>query len=193
MTGDGKFAARLAVVFLVLVTWAGVASAQAPVPAASSQFEFLGVSFAQAFQGREVWITTSDGSRLKARIGVVAPTGLNVTAAHGQGQTIRFAEIKRIEKVSHRLRNHTLAGLIIGSGLGLLGMAACGDDGACAGALVVYAGIGTGIGALNGAIRNNLNRDDDLIYQVGARTTVLAVTPILSRGSRGAALSLTWR
>jgi hypothetical protein len=197
MAGIGRSLARLATVFLVLMGLGRVASAQtsAPAPAVSSQSAFLGASFAQSFQGREVWITTSTGPRLKARLGVVAPSGLNVTAADGQGRTIPFGEITRIEKSTHRIRNHMIAGAIIGGGLGFVGLFACdGDPGCAATAFGFYAGIGVGIGALNGAIRNSVNRDDDLIYQAGVRTTTaMTVAPILSRERKGVSLSLAWR
>lgn len=195
MTGNSRSSIRLAAVLLVLVTVARVAAAQTPAPASSPQLEFLGASFAQAFRGREVWITTSNGQRQKARLGLAFPAGLNVTPADGQVRTIPFAEITRIEKVTHRLRNHMVAGAIIGSGLGLLGVFACDGDGACtASAFGVYGGIGVGIGALNGAIRNRANRDDDLIYLGGgAPTTAWAVGPMLSRERKGVVFSLAWR
>jgi hypothetical protein len=188
--------ARLVVVSLGLATiLPGVASAQSPPPQpASSQLEFLGVSFAQAYQGREVWITAAGGPRFKARVGTVGADGLTVNPANGQPRTIRFPEISKVEKVTHRLRNHTLTGLVIGSGLGLVGLFACDDDAACAAeAFLFYGGIGAGIGALNGAIRNSLNRDDDLIYQAAARTTTFAVTPIVSPTRKGVAFSMGWR
>jgi len=194
MIGKCRRSRRFAAVFLALMTVASVASAQTPAPA-SQQLEFLGASFAQAFQGREVWITTSNGQRQKARLGLAFPAGLNVTPADGQVRTIPFAEIRKIEKVTHRMRNHMVAGAIIGSGLGLLGAFACEDDGACVAALFgVYAGIGVGVGALNGAIRNNVNRDDDLIYRGGgAPTMAWAVSPVVSRGRKGVMFSLSWR
>jgi hypothetical protein len=39
-----------------------------------------------------------------------------------------------------------------------------------------------------------MNKDDDLIYQASPRTsTVMSVTPILSRTRKGVAFSVTWR
>lgn len=198
MTGTGKSLARLAAAFLVLMSLASVAWAQAaqtspPAAYGVAQSAFLGASFAQAFQGREVWITMSGGSRLKARLGPVAPTGLAVSTPDGQTRTIGFADISKIEKSTHRLRNHMIAGAIIGTGLGLIVFAVCDGDAPCAGAIATYGGIGVGIGAMNGAIRNSLNRDDDLIYLAGARTTTVAVTPIVSRERQGVSFSVTWR
>jgi hypothetical protein len=199
MTGENRFLARLAAIFLVLMVWvASPAWAQTPAPAppaATTQAEFLGASFAQSFQGREVWITKFDGSRQRAHVGTVVPAGLTLTSKDGQGQTIRFGEIARIEKVTHRMRNHVIAGLIIGGGFGLLGSIACDGDAACHTLVpTIYAGLGMGIGALNGAARNSMNKDDDLIYQASPRTsTVMSVTPILSRTRKGVALSVTWR
>jgi hypothetical protein len=191
---SSRFLARLVAVFLVLVTLPSVASAQTPPQPASTQMQFLGASFAQAYQGREVWITALGGPRFKARIGTVGADGLTVTAADGQPRTIRFPELTRIEKAAHRLRNHTLAGLIVGSGFGLIGFAACEGEAGCGAAfLAIYGGIGTGIGALNGAIQNNLNRDDDLIYQSTARTTAFAVTPVVSPARKGVSFSVSWR
>ena len=194
--------ARSAAISAVLLFLASSpASAQTAPPAAApaptaAQSAFLGATFAQAVHGREVWITTSDGSRLKARVVAVAPTGLTVTGTSGQGRTLRFEEIARLQKVSHRLRTHTIVGLSVGTGIGLLGAIACegeGDGGCGAAVLLSYAGIGLGIGALNGAIRNAVNRDNDLIYDAGLRTTTLAIAPMLSPTRKGVAFTMTWR
>jgi hypothetical protein len=173
-----------------------LASAQTPAQAQAAGLtpaEFTGTSFAQVFQGREAWITMSNGTRTKAVLGRVAPAGLIVTA-NGQSYTLRLGEISRIDKVTHRLRNHTIAGLTIGCGLGLFGIAACDGEAGCAfGFIAAYGGMGVGIGALNGAVRNSMNRDDDLIYLAGARDAPVAVTPIMSRARQGVALTLSWR
>ena len=159
---------------------------------ASAQSAFLGATFAQAVHGREVWITTSDGSRLKARVVAVAPTGLRVTGTSGQGRALRFEEIARLQEVSHRLRTHMIVGLSVGTGIGLLGATAC-EGGCGAAVLATYAGVGLGIGALNGAIGNAANRDNDLIYDAGLRTTTLAIAPVLSPTRKGVAFTMTWR
>lgn len=186
---------------LLLALAASPVAAQVPPPAAAptaAQSAFLGGSFMQVAQGRELWFTTSAGTRFKARVTGMVATGLNVTEKNGQSLTVRFEEIRMLQKVTHRVRTHTLIGLGVGGGLGLLGSALCageGDEGAtCAAFLLTYATIGTGIGALNGAIQNNLNRDDDLIYKAGAHTTVTkAIAPILTRTRKGVAFTMTWR
>ena len=198
MTAGINSLARWAAASAVLTALAAPpASAQTPTPAQSTvtgaQSAFLGAAFATVVNGREVWITTSNGSRLKARVAGVAPAGLTVTPASGQGQTIRYDDITRIQKVSHRLRTGVIVGLSVGAGFGALGAGLC-DEGACAAALIgTYAAIGTGIGALAGAIRNSVNRDDDLVYVAGTRTTTLAMTPIVSRTRKGVAFSVSWR
>ena len=125
----------------------------------------------------------------------MVPTGLTVTDPTGQNQTIRFEDISRMEKVTHRIRTHSLIGLGIGAGFGLLGAAFCdGEEGCFATGFAVYAGIGTAIGAVNGAIKNSLNKDDDLIYEAGVRTTTtLTFAPILSRTKKGVAFTVSWR
>ena len=199
MTGNVKAFLQSATIsaFLIALS-ASAASGQTPAPAPSIsgvQATFLAGAFTQAVHDREVWITTSNGSRLKARVTSMIPTGLTVTATDGQAQTIRFEDITRMERVTHRIRNHMTAGLIIGSGLGLLGAAFCDGDSGCFGAIFgFYAGAGVGIGALNGYIRNRVNRDDDIIYDAGIRsTTTMALAPILSRTRKGAAFTMTWR
>lgn len=199
MTPYVTFLAQSAAVsaFLVSLT-ASPAFAQTPAPGAQSitpaQSAFLSASFSQVVAGREIWITTSKGPRLKARVVGLAPTGLTVTDGTGQNQTIRFEDISRIEKATHRVRTHTFIGLGIGAGFGAIGAPFC-DEGGCVATIIgVYAGIGAGIGAINGAIKNSLNKDDDLIYEAGARTTTtIMVAPILSRTKKGVAFTLSWR
>ena len=195
MTAYARFLVRSAAGSALLLALASSpASAQAPASPAptTAQTTFLEAAFAQVVQGREVWVTTSNGSRQKVRVVGVAPTGLAVTATSGQGQTIRFEDIARVQKVSHRLRTHTLIGLGVGAGIGLMGLAACGGDGGCAGPwFLFYTGAGVGIGALNGAIKNRVNRDDDLIYDAGLRPTArLSLAPILSPTKMGVAVSV---
>ncbi len=184
--------ATMSAVIIMLAATAASAQVPAPTPAQSA---FLGISFATVTNGRDVWITMSDGSRLKARVTAVAPTGLVVTEANGQGQTVRFEGISRIQRVSHRLRTGTLVGLGVGAGLGALGAAVCDGEAGCAPAIFfTYAAFGAGIGALSGAIRNAANRDEDIVYDAANRTTTtVALTPIVSRTRKGAALSITWR
>ena len=204
MSAFARFSAQLAIASAVLAAFAASpAAAQVPAPAAAppltaAQTAFLGASFAQVAQGREVWITTTSGPRLKAKVIGTVATGLNVSDKHGQKQTIRFEEINMVQKATHRVRTHTFIGLGVGGGLGLLGLAFCAgegdEDGVCASFVLTYALIGTGIGALNGAIQNNLNRDDDLIYKAGARTTITkAIAPILTRTRKGVAFTMSWR
>ena len=189
----------LSAVLIALAAPAALAQVTVPVaPATPAQSAFLGTAFSTVASGREVWITTSNGSRMKVRVGLVGPTGLSVTETSGRGQTVRFEEITRIQKVQHRLRTGTIVGLAVGAGLGALAAATCGGDGdtegGCVGFfLLTYAGIGAGIGALAGAIRNHANRDDDAVYVAGVRTTTVAFAPILSRTRKGATLSITWR
>ena len=195
-----SFTGWTAISAVLIALAAPAALAQVPVPVAPptpAQSAFLGTAFSTVVNGREVWITTSNGSRLKVRVGSVGPTGLSVTGASGQGQTVRFEEITRIQKVSHRLRTGVFVGMTVGAGLGAVVIAACAGESPCAQPApflaLTYLGIGTGIGALAGAIRNYTNRDDDTVYAAGARTTTVSFAPILSRTRKGAALTITWR
>jgi len=187
---------------------APVASAQEPVAAApaatlaaadqsvSSHTAFFSTAFATALNGRqEVWITLSDGSQMKGRVTAVAPTGLTVTGISGQGQTVPFGDITKIQKVSTRLRKNTLVGLGVGLGLGAYGALFCGQarSGCQAPLIATYASVGAGIGALTGAIKNALHRDEDIVYDAARRTKTVALTPIVSRTRKGAAMSITWR
>jgi hypothetical protein len=191
-----SFAGSMVMSAMLIALTAPAASAQVSIPpdANPAQSVFLGTAFATAVNGKELWITTANGSRQKARVTAVAPTGLTVSGTGGQGQTLLFGDITRIQKVKHRLRTGTLAGLAVGAGLGALGIAACDGEASCAtGFLVSYAAIGAGVGALAGAIRNHANRTDDIVFEAGPRTTTVAFAPVLSRTTKGAALTLTWR
>ena len=195
MTGRIRSLSGSMVVSMALVALAApAASAQAPTPAATpAQTAFLGTAFATFVNGRELWITSSTGSRLKARVTTVTPAGLTLTESGGKSQTVPFGDIARMQRVSHRVRTATIVGMSVGTGFGAIGAGFC-DSGGCAATLIfAYMGIGAGIGALAGAIRNSANRDDDTVFEAGNRMPTVALTPIVSKTRKGAAVTITWR
>jgi hypothetical protein len=186
---------RIAALVIIVTLFAVPrAAAQTAPPPQSALFT---AALGTAANGQAVWLTTSNGSRLKIRVAAVAPTGLAVTESNGQGHTVPFEDITRIEKVQHRLRKNTTVGAVVGAGLGGWGALFCGQslgDGCQAQILLTYVGIGAGIGALTGSIKNAVHRADDILYDAGTRTrTTVALTPIFSRSHKGAAFSIAWR
>ena len=198
MTPFGRFLARSVTAAILLVALnASSAAAQAAAPSApftQAQSSFLFGSFSQVAQGRELWITTTNGARVKGYVDGMISTGLNIIDKGGGRQTIKFEDISLITKSTHRVRTHTFIGLGIGAGFGALGLLACGGDSECSFLIATYAGIGAGIGALNGAIKNSLNRDDDLIYVAGARTTkTRSIAPVFTKLQKSVSYVVSWR
>ncbi len=192
---------RVAALSIALAVFApSVAAAQTPVvsvpTAGSALAPLLTVpAFARLAQGKNVWITTSDGVRQKGLVTTLSPTGL--TLGSGSGTPIPFGQIVKVQEVTHRIRNGVLIGLAAGEAVGLLlWTAEC--DGDCSQGEILalsslFAGMGAGTGAGIGALVHAINRNGDVIYDVKRQTTTVALAPILSPTRKGVAFSMTWR
>ncbi len=203
---------RATVLSVGIILSASMAAAQTPAstpPVVATQAVLPGPPpFARSIDGKVVWITTSDGIRLKGRVGAMTPAGLtlvpggasNAWSSHGP-RTMSFDDIVKVEHVSHEQRNGVLRGVLIGGGVGasvglFLQILACedtclfGDD--AGPGIVVFTAMGTGIGAAIGALVNRGDRPGDVIY-AKPRTTTVAFAPILTRSRKGMAFTMTWR
>jgi len=159
-------------------------------PGASSR---LGTpAFAQLVEGKDVWITTVDGTKRRGEIAVV--TANHVILTGPQHASLPDEQIVNIVEVSHRIRNGMVNGLAAGMSVGLLNYYAssCWEGSDCGAAFWGYTGLGVGAGALVGVLMN-MDKDRDLLYDTGRKTTTLSFAPILSPTRKGLAFTMTWR
>jgi hypothetical protein len=148
-------------------------------------------AFAQLVEGKDVWITTTDGVKRRGDVAVVTGNGLILTGS--QHALLPFDQVVTIVEVSHRIRNGVVNGLAAGMSVGLLNCVASGryEDSDCGASIWGLTGLGVGAGALVGVLMNR-NKDRDLLYDAGRKTT-MSFAPILSPSRQGVAFSMTWR
>jgi hypothetical protein len=119
-------------------------------------------------------------------------TGNDLILAGHQHASLPLDQIVTIVEVSHRIRNGMVNGLAAGMSVGLLSYLGndCFGGPDCGARFWGYTGLGVGAGALVGALMNK-NKDRDLLYDTGRKTT-LSFAPIISPTKRGLAFSMTW-
>ena len=166
MVHIGRTPAALVVLVLIFVSLPSLPASGQTSPGSGPS----GGRIASA-QGKEVRIMAMDGSRQTGTLVSLSASDV-VFRRNGKDISIPLGQVRRIEKVSHNLRNGALLGLGLGVVAGVTpGFNAYrGDLGYELGTLVdagVFAGIGAGIGAIVkfATARNNV------LYQVPATST----------------------
>jgi hypothetical protein len=173
----------------VMIASPAAAQAQSGSAAAGTPAMVPGTpAFAQLVEGKTVRVTTADGHQQRGKAGSLSQTGMVVGAT-----PVSFAQITRVDKVSHRVRNYGLLGLAAGvsAGLAFQFNSECDGDAECGPVVSAFGAIGAGTGFALGAILNHTGRD--VIYIAGKRTATLAAAPIVTPTRKGLALSVTWR
>lgn len=163
------------------------------LPEAMTASEVVLVVFppATAGAGQKIRVFFRNGQQQRARLVTLTQTEL-VAWTGNDSLTIQLSEVDRIERVTHYLRDGTLAGLAVGAGAGLILDWALRDQGEAPPAgtfAMALAGIGTGVGAAVGAAMGL--RADRLIWPTPGSTTVV-ILPVLSPSRTGAYLSIRW-
>jgi hypothetical protein len=150
-------------------------------------------AFSRLVEGKEVRITTAAGTQHRGRVAELSLTSL--TLADRLRTSVAFDQIVKVEKTSHRVRHGALIGLLAGAAVG----AWPAKEGNCADGcgwwpiiLGMYAGIGTGVGALIGEGINRARAFDggDVIYD--AQRPSVQVAPVLSPRRAGVAMAVRW-
>ena len=178
---------------LIVLLWPSPLAAQAagspsPPSTAADAKTLTSPTFAKSIRGKQIVVTTSDGSKRKGKF-TVGPTGL-VVADTQPAEVVRFDDIVTVKMVSHALRNGTLIGLGIGLGIGLAAAIGAGTDTDEPEVVVFFpAALGAGIGAGFGALIQRSN--SRALYDAKRKTT--SVAPILTQTRRGVAVSVSWR
>lgn len=202
MTSTVTVLARLATILAAVVALsAPAASAQSqtgtPSDPGNPQTAFLSSSvFARLALGRNVRVTNIDGSSQKGEV-----TRLSQTEFIVGGARVPYSQVAKVERVSHRILTGTLVGAGIGGGFaGLMyGLCVAADDEYCGTnteffvSLLYTAGIGGGVGAAIGALRNLSKKDADVLYDASRGARTVALIPIVSPTRKGVAFLMTWR
>ena len=139
-------------------------------------------------RGLKVSIVDDEGRQFDGRVMDVAAEGIRLSL-RGTSEEIRLDRIVRIDQPDG-LKNGALVGLGVGLSFATLGLviAPQGTKGAWALASLVSKG---GACALLGTAIDAVVDNRRTLYERGRRTQA-RVAPIVSHGTRGAAISLTW-
>ena len=172
----------IGVLALSMMALPGVAVAQG---VAVSLDELLRSGSVQPGEG--VYVTDAAGRRLKGTLSEVSSTGLEVTH-RGQAWTVAAADVREIE-LQDSLRNGIAYGMVAVAGPI---SAVCGAGGSHPGEcayVLLYAfpvvAIGGAVGGVVDALRHRT------VYRA-AGSVQASVSPIVSRGSLGAQVSIIW-
>lgn len=125
--------------------------------------------------GREqpdVRVVLGTGLEARGRLIGLSATAVDLRDKMGAVTTVPLADIRRIDRVTHRVRNSVLIGLVAGYAIGYFGSCGSGDEDDCWPEIgLMVGGAGAGAGALMGMImnRNAANDGRDVIYLTPAR------------------------
>jgi hypothetical protein len=190
-----KLTRQTAVVLVAL--FAGmplVVAAQEPV----TSFDLLNTRLRP---GDTVWVTDTQGLEIHGKIQSLSPRAVTLDA--GGARTLAAADVSVIrERERDSVRNGTLIGLGVGGSLALAWcVGAVADDSGseragveCAEGLVVYAGLGTLLGAgIDAVIPGKMRVAYRAPGVTGASaTTRVSILPVVARRTAGIAVSLSF-
>jgi hypothetical protein len=148
-------------------------------------------AWAQPPAGRppHVRVLSTDGIVREGRLLSLSATEV-VLARGRQSMTLPIEDVRRIERLTHGVRNGLLAGALAGFGLGMaVSCASTGDDGGCwplVGATV--AGVGAGLGTAIGALHDTARRGSNVIYGAPGETATIEVPTVIVAGASGGVL-----
>ncbi|HEX5069909.1 MAG TPA: hypothetical protein VFV78_06800 [Vicinamibacterales bacterium] len=139
------------------------------------------VVFADRVNGKRLLVTMADGRVFDGRF-ESTPAGLLTES----GAMLSSNKIARIEKVTHRVRNGLLGGLVPGIAIGALAYAGSCEDQCSTAALFVTPAISAGIGAAIGAAMNATRGRSDVLFNANSakKTTTVSVAPFSRRRVR---------
>ena len=148
--------------------------------------------------GQTVWVTSSDGREVKGE--VVSRTIQGLTMRHPRGAvSVAMPDIRRIEVtdgLGDGIAVGSITGGITGGVLGWIGgLAWCeGEDGCRAFSTLLLGGLGTGIGALAGAVVDSFRDTRRPLFDAARPSAGLRVDlgPVVSSGGAGVSGTIRW-
>jgi hypothetical protein len=121
----------------------------------------------------DVRVVLGTGLEVRGQLRALSPTAVELRDTKGAATVVPLADVRRIERVTHRVRSGVLIGLAAGYAIGYLGSCGSGDENDCWPEIgLMVGGAGAGAGALIGMImnRNAANDGRDVIYLAPARS-----------------------
>ena len=160
---------------------------------ASGEAQIVDQPRADAALGKEIRITTLDGTRITGRL--VELSDLDVVFQQsGSHRRLTLATVRRIDRVRHTVRNATLwSGVAVGVTTASFSRY-LEDDGTAdtIGFVLAHTGLAAAIGAGVGAIVNTARRKGSVIYQAPGTATLGEVSPWLSTRGAGVRWTMEW-
>lgn len=147
--------------------------------------------------GQHIWVAADDGTESAGRIAQLAAGSITIDRPAGP-VTLPFSRIRRIE-TGDTLGNGIAIGTVVGfaalgGGAAWITNTACANEGGTCGLttigrLMLFGVVGAGGGAGVGALVDALHHGRRTIYE---RRVTISGAPIISRGVRGASVSIRW-
>ena len=136
------------------------------------------------------------GGRVQQGVLVSLTASEVVIERRGERVTLPLSGVRRVEKVTHRVRNITIASAILGYVGGYFASCGGGDEEDCWPEIgLMVAGMSAGTGAIVGwAINRGAARSGrDVLYTAPSRTPIaMTVAPVLSPTRAGVGMTVRW-
>lgn len=177
---------RLAIALaIVLVSAASTATAQPKTSSFAELHDFLSI-------GETVVVTNQTGKTVKGRVLEVSETVLVLRSGQSDLR-LAAAEVRRIARRGHSMRNGAIIGLLAGFAAGASLAAAQPCDFTCfssAGGILAWGSLGGAIGTGAGLAVAATLRREDVVFEQAATGETVAITPSLP--SPGVFMRIAW-
>jgi hypothetical protein len=145
--------------------------------------------------GQQVWITQDDGTTIDGHVGDISSSSIEIVRTSGRVivETSRANRIAIPDSIRNGARNGAwIGGLGLGVYTAIIATSICEcHDGSAVILPMLFGGIGTGSGALIGAIVDSFRVGQRTILERPATATV-AIAPMLTPTRRAAAVAVRW-
>jgi hypothetical protein len=145
--------------------------------------------------GQQVWITQDDGTTIEGHVGDISSSSIEIIRASGRVvvETSHASRIAIPDSIRNGARNGAwIGGLGLGVYTAILATSICEcHDGTAVILPMLFGGLGTGSGALIGAIVDSFHVGQRTILERPATATI-AIAPILTPTRRAAAVAVRW-
>jgi hypothetical protein len=162
---------------LSVLALSGVVSAQNPSPPEKGA----------AAIGKEVSVTAQDGTHQKGILLAISAQEVQLRTRTGD-RTLGLGTVREIRRGSHAVRNGTVVGALAGVGFSVAELGCNCDYGP---EVLLWPGIGAGVGAAAGAVIRMASASSRLVYQRPSNAAV-ALRPVVAKGRVGVSGAFQW-